>query len=170
MFIPYTEIPGRDAAWANEQLKLLGELKYNQEVLCEFLGSSDTLIRPDIIRNQSASTPVWTKDNLDVYEDAKKDRAYVLVADTSRGVGQDYSAFVIFDATELPYKIVAKYRSNEIEPLVFPSIIQKAGKEFNNAYVLLEINSHEQVAQILYYEYEYENVIWRRKDTTWSLY
>tara|TARA_B100001093_G_scaffold67260_1_gene57229 strand:- start:6241 stop:7863 length:1623 start_codon:yes stop_codon:yes gene_type:complete len=165
LFIPYTEIPGRDAEWANEQLKLLGELKYNQEVLCEFLGSSDTLIRPDIIRNQSASTPIWTKDNLDVYEDAQKDRAYVLVADTSRGVGQDYSAFIIFDATELPYKIVAKYRSNEIEPLVFPTIIQRAGKEFNNAYVLLEINSHEQVAQILYYEYEYENVIFVNRST-----
>lgn len=34
LFIPYWEIPGRDEKWAEEQRKLLGELKYNQEVLC----------------------------------------------------------------------------------------------------------------------------------------
>lgn len=34
LFIPYWEIPGRDEAWANEQHRLLGDLKFNQEVLC----------------------------------------------------------------------------------------------------------------------------------------
>jgi hypothetical protein len=34
MFIPYSEIPGRDEAWALEQKRQLGDLKYNQEVLC----------------------------------------------------------------------------------------------------------------------------------------
>ena len=34
LFIPYWEIPGRDEKWALEQKKMLGDLKYNQEVLC----------------------------------------------------------------------------------------------------------------------------------------
>jgi hypothetical protein len=34
LFIPYTDIPGRDAEWAAEQRRQLGELKFNQEVLC----------------------------------------------------------------------------------------------------------------------------------------
>jgi hypothetical protein len=34
LFIPYWEIPGRDKKWAEEQRKILGDLKFNQEVLC----------------------------------------------------------------------------------------------------------------------------------------
>lgn len=34
MYIPYWEIPGRDEKWALEQKRQLGDLKYNQEVLC----------------------------------------------------------------------------------------------------------------------------------------
>jgi len=33
-FAPYWKVPGRDEDWAKEQLRLLGELKYNQEVSC----------------------------------------------------------------------------------------------------------------------------------------
>jgi hypothetical protein len=65
----------------------------------------------------------------------------------------------------MPYQLVGKYRNNEISPLLYPSIIYKAGKEYNNAYVLIEINSSEQVAEILYSEYEYENVIFVNRMT-----
>ena len=34
LFIPYWKIPGRDEKWAEEQKRQLGELKYNQEILC----------------------------------------------------------------------------------------------------------------------------------------
>jgi hypothetical protein len=34
MFIPYWRIPGRNEKWAEEQKRQLGELKYNQEILC----------------------------------------------------------------------------------------------------------------------------------------
>lgn len=34
LFIPYWEIPGRDEKWADEQHRLLGDLKFNQEILC----------------------------------------------------------------------------------------------------------------------------------------
>jgi hypothetical protein len=34
LFIPYWRIPGRDEKWAEEQKRQLGELKFNQEVLC----------------------------------------------------------------------------------------------------------------------------------------
>jgi hypothetical protein len=74
-------------------------------------------------------------------------------------VGGDYSAFVILDITQMPYKMVGKYRNNQISPLLYPSVIYRVGKEYNEAYVLIEINSSEQVAEILYGEYEYENII-----------
>jgi hypothetical protein len=159
LFIPYWEIPGRDDEWAETQRKLLGEIKFNQEVLCNFLGSSMTLISSGTIGQMSANQIIYSKDGLDIYEKVEKDHSYVIVADTAKGVGADYSAFVILDITKMPYRMVGKYRNNEISPLLYPSIINKVGKEYNEAYVLIEINTSEQVADILYSEYEYENVI-----------
>ena len=68
LFIPYTDIPGRDAAWANEQHRLLGDLKFNQEVLCNFLGSSLTLINSTTISQLSPGSMIYSKDGFDVYE------------------------------------------------------------------------------------------------------
>lgn len=165
LFIPYWDIPGRDQAWADNQHRLLGDLKFNQEVLCKFLGSSLTLVSANAISQMSPGEIIYSKDGLDVYEKPVREsnegpgRAYCLVADTAKGVGGDYSAFVIVDMTEMPYKVVAKYRDNKISPLLYPSVIYKVGTEYNNAYVLIEINSSEQVADILYNEYEYDNII-----------
>jgi hypothetical protein len=165
LFIPYREIPGRTEAWAEEQRRLLGELKFNQEVLCKFLGSSLTLVAADTIAQLSPKSPIYSKDGLDVYVAVQKDHIYTIVADTAKGVGGDYSAFSVIDCTEMPYQVVAKYRNNTISPLLYPSILYKTGTEFNNAYVLIELNSSEQVAEILYSEYEYENVIFVNRTT-----
>ncbi len=165
LFIPYWEIPGRDEAWAEEQRRLLGELRFNQEVLCNFLGSSLTLIAAGTIAQLSPESPIYSKDGLDVYEKVEKNRTYVIVADTAKGVEGDYSAFQIIDVTEMPYKQVGKYRDNKISPLLYPSVIYKVAKEFNEAYVLVEINVSEQVADILYNEYEYENIVFVNRTT-----
>ena len=165
LFIPYWDIPGRDEKWAEEQRKLLGELRFNQEVLCNFLGSSLTLIAADTIAQLSPDAPIYTKDGLDVYEKVEKGHIYVIVADTSKGVEGDYSAFSIIDATTVPYRQVGKYRDNKISPLLYPSVIYKVAKEFNEAYVLIEINTSEQVADILYGEYEYDNIVFVNRTT-----
>ena len=159
LFIPYWEIPGRDEKWAEEQHKLLGDVKFNQEVLCKFLGSSYTLISAKAISEMSPSPPIFSNEGLDVFEKPRPDRAYCLVADTAKGIGGDYSAFTVVDITEMPYRLVAKYRDNKISPLLYPSVIYKVATEYSMAYVLIEINSSEQVADILYSEYEYDNMI-----------
>ena len=180
MFIPYSRIPGRDEAWALEQRRQLGELKYNQEVLCKFLGSSLTLIDSSTIEYMSTCPTVYSKDGLDLYEYpikaerddeeklVRKPHSYVIVADTAKGVGGDYSAFVIIDITEVPYKLVGKYRDNKIAPMLYPTIIHKVAKDFNDAYVLIETNSSEQVAHILHNELEYDNMIWVGHDSKYG--
>lgn len=177
LFIPYWEIPGRDEKWAEEQRGVLGDVKYNQEVLCKFLGSALTLIRADTIEQMSFINPILQDEGLDVFEypivgqkDSSgkitvKPHSYVLVCDTAQGVGGDYSAFVVIDVTEVPYKVVAKYRHNTIAPLVYPSVIYKVASQYNLAYVLLEINTSEQVSHILYSEYEYENIFFVSKSS-----
>ena len=159
LFIPYWKIPGRDEKWAEEQRRQLGNLKFNQEILCAFLGSSLTLIASDSIAQMSPSKSIYSKDGLDIYDKVEKNHSYVLVADVAKGVGGDYSAFTILDVTEMPYKQVGKFRDNQISPLLYPSIIYKVAKEYNDAWILIEINTSEQVAEILHSEYEYENII-----------
>jgi len=177
MFIPYSRIPGRDEAWALEQRRQLGELKYNQEVLCKFLGSSLTLIDASTIEYMSTCPTVYSKDGLDLYEYpikaerddeeklVRKPHSYVIVADTAKGVGGDYSAFVIVDITEVPYKLVGKYRDNKIAPMLYPTVIHKVARDFNDAYVLIETNSSEQVAHILHNELEYGNLVFVNRST-----
>ena len=165
LFIPYNKIPGRDEKWAEQQKRQLGEIKYNQEVLCTFLGSRLTLIRADVIGRLSPSPYKYSKDGLDVIEEPQKNHTYVLVADTAKGVGGDYSAFVIVDITAAPYRQVAKYRSNKISPLLYPNIIYKVATDYNQAYVLIEVNSSEQVPTILYSEMEYENILFVNRNS-----
>ena len=99
MFIPHTEIPGRDDNWVEEQFKLLGEVKFNQEVLCDFLGSTNTLISGKSLSTMSSTDPVYKKDGLDIYEEPQEDKYYVIAADTARGIGGDFSAFIVIDIT-----------------------------------------------------------------------
>jgi hypothetical protein len=165
LFIPYWEIPGRDEAWAQEQLKTLGETKFNQEVLCQFLGSTNTLISGRILSTLSSIDPIYRSDmGLELYEAPVKGRNYVISVDVARGVGGDYSAFVLIDTTQMPYRLVGKFKNNTIAPMLFPDIINKVGREYNEAYVLIETNDiGGQVADILRTDLEYENLIYTTK-------
>lgn len=158
--VNYNEHPDRDDKWAEDQRKLLGDLKFNQEVLCSFIGSSASLIAGDVIASMSPTPYVFsTDDGLDILEEPQAGHQYVIIADTSEGVGGDYSAFTVTDVSQVPYKIVGKYRNNQISPLLYPNVIHKVCKDFNDAYVLLEINNvGQQIAEILYSELEYENI------------
>ena len=172
-FVPlrvhYNEHPNRDDKWAAEQKALLGELKYNQEVICQFLGSSNTLISGDTIGRMSPKSFIHSKDGLDILEQPIAQHLYFTTVDTSRGVGGDYSAFTVVDTTSYPFKVVAKYRDNKISPLLYPTVVQKVSKDYNNAYILVEINDiGQQVADIIHNDLEYENMIWVGSDSRYG--
>jgi len=114
----------------------------------------------------SFNSPVLSKEGLDVYEAPEPKHTYVLVADTAEGVGQDYSAFTVIDITGAPYKLVAKYRNNDISVLLYPNVIHKVAKEYNEAYVLVELNYSDQVPMILHSELEYENILFVNRSAT----
>ena len=158
--VHWTEIPGRDAAWKEETIKNTSQSQFNSEFECEFLGSIDTLITPARLRTLAYKDPIQSNAGLDLYEKPQKNHTYVLTADVSRGTSNDYSAFIVFDVTEMPYKIVGKYRDNEIKPLIFPSKIYDVARAFNQAFVLIEINDiGEQVANAMQFDLEYDNMI-----------
>ena len=158
--IHWTSIPERDQEWRKKIISDIGEEAFRQEYEADFLGSSNTLISYEKMQEMSYSAPEWSKDDLDVYEEPKRDRKYTITVDTARGQGLDYSTFCVFDTTEVPYKIVAKYRNNTVAPLLFPNIINNIGKKYNEAYLLVESNDiGSQVADVLHHDLEYENIL-----------
>ncbi len=128
----------------------------------EFLGSSNTLLSAQTLRRLTMKDPIQENYNgcLRIYEEKEPGHLYFMTVDTSRGVGIDYSAFCVFDVTETPYRIVAVYKSNIIDPLIYPEVLYTVGTQYNNAHILVEINDNgQQVADMLHWEYEYENVV-----------
>lgn len=164
-YVPFTVtwemVPGRDKKFKEDTIKRTSLRQWNQEYGIEFLGSSDTLIEGEILKELMTKTvdPLNQGDEWQKYQEPQPGRNYVLVGDTARGREQNYSAFVIFDVSEIPYRIVAKYRNNAISPMQFPDKIYHYATMYNEAFVLLEIDgSGGQVADILYYDLEYVNM------------
>src|SRR5210317_1669788 len=82
-----------------------------------------------------------------------------MTVDVSKGRGQDFSTFNVIDISTRPFKQVAVYRNNTISPLLFPNIIYKYAKIYNEALVVIEANDSGQVVcNGLYHELEYENM------------
>ena len=158
--VHWSEVPGRDEAWKAETIKNTSESQFNTEFECEFLGSIDTLITPAKLRVMTYREPTQSNAGLDIHVRPEKDHTYVLTADVSRGTANDYSAFCVFDVTEVPYKIVAKYRDNEVKPLLFPQKIYDVARAYNHAFVLIEVNDiGEQVANAMQFDLEYDNLV-----------
>ena len=158
--VHWSEVPGRDEKWRKETIANTSEQQFQTEFECEFLGSIDTLITPSKLRTLAYKTPIQSNAGLDVYEQPQKGHTYFMVADVSRGTKNDYSAYVVFDVTQVPYRVVAKYRDNEVKPLLFPQKIYHVARAYNQAFVLVEVNDiGEQVANALQFDMEYDNLV-----------
>ena len=158
--VHWSEVPGRDSKWKETTIANTSEAQFKVEFECEFLGSVNTLINPTKLRTLVYDDPVKRNAGLDIYENPIEEHNYMISIDVSRGLGNDYSAFIVFDITEFPYRVVAKYRNNEIKPMLFPNIIYDVAKAYNNSWMLIEINDiGDQVASILHFDLEYENIL-----------
>ena len=158
--INWWDVPGRDEEWKQQQIANTSEDQFRQEFETQFIGSASTLISPTKLSNMSFINPIRKKDEVDFYEEPKEDHRYLITVDCARGIRLDYSAFVVFDVTTMPYKVVAKYRSNTITPMIYPQFLANIGHYFNNAHILVETNDvGGQVVSSLHEDMEYENVL-----------
>ena len=159
--VHWSEVPGRDAKWKEQTIANTSEQQFKVEFECEFLGSIDTLISPSKLRSMIYDNPLKQNAGLDIYEQPKEGHDYIITVDVARGVSEDYSGpFVVVDITEFPHKIVAKYKNNTIKPMLFPNIIWEVARNYNQAYILCEVNDiGDQVASLLHYDLEYQNVL-----------
>ena len=158
--VHWAEVPGRDEEWKEKTNRNTSAEQFAQEFECEFLGSVNTLISPAKIKNMVFKTPKTSNAGLDVYEDPVKGKTYTITVDVARGVSRDYSAFIVTDVSQMPFNIVAKYRNNDIKPLLFPHTIDEVAKAYNHAHILVETNDlGQQIAEALQFELEYDNLL-----------
>ena len=129
--VHWSEVPGRDQVWKEQTIANTSEEQFKIEFECEFLGSVNTLISATKLRNLVYEEPLKKNAGLDIYQEPIKDHNYLITVDVARGLGNDYSAFIVFDITKFPYRAVAKYRNNEIKPMLFPNIIYDVAKGYN---------------------------------------
>ena len=158
--VHWSEVPGRDALWREQTIANTSEEQFNQEFECEFLGSVNTLITSTKLKIMTYEEPLTKNAGLDIYEEPVEGNQYVMTVDVARGLTKDYSAFLVFDTTTIPYRIVAKYRNNVIKPMLFPNVIHQVALSYNHAYIMAEVNDiGGQVADILQYDLEYDNLL-----------
>jgi hypothetical protein len=152
--------PKRDLAWKNETIRNTSLKQFSQEHECNFLGSSNTLISGEALEKLVYTDPIQFDEHNFMYKKPIKDHVYVCLVDVSEGVGKDYSTFIIMDITEKPYEQVYVYRRNDISPWLFSKTIIDVALKYNIAHIQVENNSIGKiVADSLFYEYDYENLI-----------
>lgn len=155
----WQENPKRTPEWAEKMRQKLGDVKYRQEIECTFEGSSYTLVDGAKLSVLPITIPIHNKDNFEVFKSPEKNKNYVMTVDVSRGRHMDYSAFSVVDVSKMPYEVVATFKDNTVSTLEFPHLIYNTARQFNDAFILIEINDlGEEVSNTIWHEYEYENV------------
>jgi hypothetical protein len=158
--VHWSDVPGRDEKWAEQQIRNTSPDQFRVEFGCEFLGSSATLIDPNKLAALSYALPIESSPSFKMYKRPMPGHQYVTVVDVSHGAGLDYSAFVVFDVTQMPYEVVATFRDNKVPVLAYPKYIIEAAMNYNRAGILVEVNdAGQQIVDILHYDLEYDGIL-----------
>lgn len=156
--VDWWDVPGRDERWKAETIANTSELQFEQEYGNSFHGTTNGLINSNTLLALKCVEPISIRNGVKTYVSPLPDHSYIMTVDVSKGRGQDYSTFTVIDVTTKDFEQVCTYRCNLISPLLFPDIIVRVAKQYNNATVVIENNDAGQVVcNAVYHEYEYEN-------------
>jgi len=159
--VDWWDVPGRDEQWKRQTINNTSQLQFDQEFGNTFFGTGDTLINAETLMSLRTRNPdqIMEGGNLLIYKEPEKNHEYIMTVDVSKGRGQDYSTFTLIDVSVSPFEQVAVYRNNTISPILFPNIIYKYAKLYNECYIVVESNDQGVVVcNGLYYDLEYENI------------
>ena len=159
--IKWTDVPGRDEEWLEAQIETYGKLFVNQNFLCQFHGSSETLIDSLALQRLRASQPILEDkfiEGVKVYSDVEEKHNYIMSVDTAKD-GDDKFAINIVDITKFPFKQVMS-ANLEVSYLKMPKVILDIATYYNNAFLIIENveGSGQSIADTLYTVYEYEHL------------
>lgn len=160
--------PRRDEAWKLETISNTSIRSFEQEHEVAFLGSALTLISSGALTNLVFVNPEKTTQDgrFKIFTSPEQDHTYLLSADVAQGTMNDYSTFSLIDISVEPFRQVATFRDNTIDPESFADVIYSAAKGYNNAWVLVETNDvGGQTAKHLWADLGYENMLHTRDDS-----
>ena len=123
-------------ASAEEAFLVTGNSVFNQEIVQLY-----EVKAPDYVRAFDYESSYF-EDNrnghLEMWKAPKFEDRFIIGADVSLGVGQDYSTAVVLNRER---EVCALFRDNYIDPSVFGDILFYLGRYFNNALLAVESNS-----------------------------
>lgn len=157
--VEWNEVPGRDEAYRDKIIKQFGQEFWDQEFACAFLGSSRTLIAAQKLLVLRGETPLHTTPTSRIYKMPEDGHSYAVTVDVAEGLGGDSSVVLVTDITTSPLEVVYVYENNYVEVMALPGIIHSIAKNYKDAIVLVESNFGQMVADMLWYELEYENIV-----------
>jgi len=114
MHIKWDATPGRGEKFKRQQIALIGDHKWKQEYLCEFL-SSDALLIDSVVLAQMTPRIEKTKalrtiKDVFFWKDIIPGGTYLVGVDPATGAGGDFSVLTVFEFPSMEQ--VAEYRSN----------------------------------------------------------
>lgn len=163
--IPWWERPDRDDEWKKRTLADMGQdlQKFQQEYGCQFLGSSTTLIDPEVLERTMCRQPTEIKYGgaLRIFEVPKPGEFYILGVDSAKGNGSDYSTIQVLKIeSEHSIVQVAVYRNNFIGPDEFAQLSIGISDYYNKAFMMVESNDiGELVVNKIWYDYECDRIL-----------
>jgi len=106
----YSEVPGRDEKWANQERAKIGADKFDREYGCEFLTADSTLINAVTLLKLQGVDPMYKTNDIRWYDKIQPNRTYLVALDPSAGVGKDPAAIEVFSLPDM--RQVAEWTHN----------------------------------------------------------
>ena len=112
VFVPIDEIPDRDQAWQDSMRSKVGDLKFEQEYLCDFLSSDALLIKSLVLQTLRESKPIFVDKGFAFWKEPDPNKTYLVGVDVAEGVQQDFSTIQVLELETMEQ--VAEFRNNDI--------------------------------------------------------
>ncbi len=169
--IPWNAVPGRDEQWAKDEINRIGEIRFNQEYKCNFIGSVSTLIDHHFLMNLKHKEPLsipTLPEFIRVWELPKRieeletnEWEYVASLDSGYGVYKDNTVLQIFLVkSNINLHQVCTMYSNSMEIVDFCKKANVLLKKYNNPALIIEQNGPGTAATSYFYgTAEYENLL-----------
>jgi hypothetical protein len=149
----WNEVPGREPQWGIDEEARIGEQRFRQEYMCEFVGSATTLIDYKCLEHLHPDRPlpvpgVPKQYSLRLFDIPlpkqvleKEDWTYVAALDTGFGMRQDYHVLQILLAkSSIRAEQVLVLSSNEVTVEDFCSMAASVLRMYGNPPLTIEYN------------------------------
>lgn len=130
---------------------------------CSFIGSTSTLISPDLLDKMCPVEPLEYKYGFDlkIWERPVSDALYIMGVDSATGTGKDYAVIQIlriYSADKIEQ--VATYANNTIAAEHFASVAADINRYYNECPIIIENNEiGKTVADLMWFDHECGSIL-----------